>query len=166
MDFIFNSVSFGFLFHKNSYLRISYWNVLDCVLAITSLYYSLVPSSIVLKCFSALRFLKLLEYFRNTRNVSTSVANSLGDMSAVVVFSIVTLLAFSVISVNFFQGELARCYSLNSEPINVGISNCTNSGGVWSNPIDMGNFDNIFSSSLFLFELMTGLYLILLIFYL
>ena len=57
-----------------------------------------------------------------------------------------------------YTGNLAQCLQVPSGiAINVHLEACGAAGGVWSNPLINGNFDNIGAASLFLFELMTGM---------
>ena len=156
LDLVFHFIAFGVILHPNSYLRMTYWNYVDVVVAISSFSYLFLPGSIVLKCIRSLRFVKITGYIRSTRFVFASLLNALAGMGVVFVFVALVMLAFAVIGVQFFKGYMGQCLlPPRGDLIFVAISECTQAGGIWTNSLINGNFDNIFNSLLSLFELMT-----------
>ena len=90
--------------HPGSYFRLSYWKIIDSIVALCSFAYIFNPTNMALKCFRALRFIKLISFFRTLRNVTSTIINSLLGMGSVMIFTSIFLLAFAVIAVQFFEG--------------------------------------------------------------
>lgn len=179
LEMVLKILACGFIMHPGSYMRDN-WNILDFIIVIASILSVTITSTRFvngLRALRALRPLRLVSNFQSTRTVLGAILGSFKSMINVVIFGVLLFNVFSVIGVNFFQGKLRQChlppvYSSGPNPVLIrdyevvrGVSEveCLDVHsradpavtGLWVNPRNMGNFDNVFAALLLLFELST-----------
>ena len=139
------------------------WNILDFFVVCASLLDMLSPSNSeslkslkALRALRALRPLRMISRNQGMRLVVTALLSSLPSMTNVLTVTILLLLIYAIMGVNFFKGTFFHCVEL---PPDISIneidtkSDCINKGGIWEN-VD-SNFDNVGNAMLTLFEMMT-----------
>lgn len=111
-----------------------------------------------LKALWALRALwplRVVSWNEGLKLVVNSLFSALPAMLNVMLVCLLFVLIFAILGMNFFKGEFYHC-ELDDwkllEKIETNID-CLNYGGKWENADS--NFDNLISSSLTLFEMMT-----------
>ena len=143
-------LALGLAFTPNAYLKTG-WNRLDGFIVCSSLL-TLVgggsPAIRVLRVLRVLRPLRLISKFGGMRIIVSLLLRTMPKVVNVLVVSGFILLIFAILGVQLFRGTFAAC---SIEGVST-YDECTAKGGVWANP-PMGNFDNIFTSSLILFEM-------------
>ena len=143
-------LALGLALTPNAYLKTG-WNRLDAFIVGSSLL-TLVgggsPAIRVLRVLRVLRPLRLISKFGGMRIIISLLLRTLPKVANVLVVSGFILLIFAILGVQLFAGTFASC---SLEGVTTAAA-CAARGGLWSNP-PMGNFDNIFTSSLLLFEM-------------
>ncbi len=120
------NVAFGFVVHKESYLR-NPWNVLDFVIVVTSvlaIIYGDVPPGIeytersaftglkALRAFRVLRPLRAVNQIDAMKKVVETMLITLRDIWGIVLSACVFVLCFAVIGVALFKGRFGSCTDL------------------------------------------------------
>eukprot|EP00286_Rhodomonas_abbreviata_P016608 CAMPEP_0181339070 /NCGR_PEP_ID=MMETSP1101-20121128/29019_1 /TAXON_ID=46948 /ORGANISM="Rhodomonas abbreviata, Strain Caron Lab Isolate" /LENGTH=1004 /DNA_ID=CAMNT_0023449933 /DNA_START=425 /DNA_END=3439 /DNA_ORIENTATION=- len=114
LEMVMKIISDGLFAHRHAYLR-NPWNVLDCVIVAISLFSSF-GSGESLKSLKALRALRALRPLRVIkRNPGLRIAvvcllSSIPAMFNVIVVVLVWFSMYAMLGVQFFKGELYRCY--------------------------------------------------------
>ena len=153
---------FGMLFNgPKSYLR-SAWNIMDFVIVVFAII-SLSASNVNFKFIKALRMLRVLRPLRMvSRNQGLKVAvqsliNAVPGIGNVMVISLLFLMLFGILGTNFFKGKFRYCDKSNVpshlQTKIVTMYDCFDYGGEWKN--HDAHFDNVASSMLTLFNIMT-----------
>ena len=140
-------VSLGFISTPNAYLKTG-WNQLDCFIVTASLLSDSSPAFRTLRVLRVLRPLRLISRHEGMRLVVTLLMRALPGVFDVLLVYVLFLIVFAILGVQIFAGKLYSCprdLSLQTEAA------CTAAGHAWTNPY-LGSFDNVFSSSLLLFE--------------
>ena len=150
------------------------WNILDFIIVCASLADLGVTFSTSTADTSSLKSLKSLRAIRAVRPlrmisrneglqiVINTLFSSIPALKNVMMVTILLLLIFAIMGVNFFKGSFYQCefddlisdaqkeYLMNLISTK---SDCLQQGGEWVNP--RSNFDNVFESFLTLFEMMS-----------
>jgi hypothetical protein len=139
----------------NAYI-FSPWNWLDMVGFIGSALYAWDHSNAGFCGMRSVRPLCILSRFHAFAQAVNAVVASLSQMFSVLLFQFIIMTVYAVIGVEYYQGRLAQCLAVPSgTPLGVPQSQCTAAGGIWSNPLSTGNFDNYPNAMLALYELFT-----------
>ncbi len=174
LEIAMNSIAYGFLFNgKFSYLRHGY-NVIDFSATGISTAYICVNFFIVydlqdkpdksllnvfrfIKLFRIMRVFKIVSMSRKLQAALKAFLKSVSQMLKIILIGSIFILIFAVIGMTYFRGIFRRCdfrkvpdiymYKINNK------WDCLDYGGEWINPYP--NFDNISSSFILLFEMMT-----------
>jgi hypothetical protein len=174
LDIMLKIISFGVLFNgEYSYLRYPF-NIVDLVSFILSLIYisangSIVFSPVIIKRKSSSSFFKYIKIMRIVRvskliNRSKSLQAALSALYAslkqmlnIIFIGSLCILMFSIIFMTYFRGLFFRCDYISVPDLYMQEIfdkwDCLDYGGEWVNPYP--NFDNIKSSFILLFEMMT-----------
>ena len=163
-------LAFGFFWnHYNGvtpYIRNS-WNILDFCVVVLSLTDFIVsntsedPATQDLSSLKALRAIRALRPLRvASRNEGLKIAiqallASIPPIGNVLIISLLFLLIFAILGVNFFKGAYYYCQTDYSDLLSQVSTrrDCLNIGGVW---VRIGaNFDNVAIACIVLFEMMT-----------
>lgn len=168
-------IAVGFLFNgQYSYMRNSF-RVLELVsIALSISYiiensysiYTVDSNSImsashkvfrIIKMFRIMRVFKIVEKFKSLQAALKALFTSIQQMLNIILIGSVFILIFAVIAMTYFRGLFYRCDFLNVPleymPLIVNKWDCLDYGGEWINPYP--NFDNIRSSFILFFEMMT-----------
>lgn len=151
------------------------WNMLDFTVVMASLvdFFFLIQetdkvdtgqlkSLKALRALRALRPLRMISRNEGMRLVVNALFASIPSMTNVLIVCLLFILIFASTGISFFAGKFYYCSDEDTDKFSEGFINldivdnkhdCNNVGGQWVNR--ESNFDNIFSASLTLFEMMT-----------
>ena len=153
IEFILKSVSLGFAFSANSYLKDN-WNKVDFLIIV----FSIIDSSIesvnipIIKVFRLLRCLrplKLISHNISMKIVVIALVESIGAILNVLVVIILIWLVFAILGVSLLGGKMYSCSnsSIDRQAL------CQSSGYEWRN--QNANFDNVVEAMSTLFIVMS-----------
>ena len=132
------------------------WNVMELLIVLVSIASTIVPSVKGLKALRALRPLRILSRLPGAKVVVSSLGKSMFNIANVLVVAFLLLFCLAIVGVELFKGRLAQCLLPPSgSPLPVNEDVCALNGGVWTNPIWTGNYDDVSAALLVLFELCT-----------
>mmetsp|Transcript_23030 Transcript_23030/g.22378 ORF Transcript_23030/g.22378 Transcript_23030/m.22378 type:complete len:238 (-) Transcript_23030:2853-3566(-) len=142
IECILKIIVFGFLFnHSDSYLRQG-WNQMDFIIVTISLI-SLAMTDIDLNIIKLLRLLRILKPLRmisrneNLKLAVQSLLNSIPGVLNVMIISLLILILFGILGVNFYKGRFFYCnmdFIPDSRPQQVWFKwECLDEGGEWVN---------------------------------
>jgi hypothetical protein len=151
------------------------WNILDFIVVMASLVDFIVlirnTDSVDTEQLSSLKALRALRALRPLRMISRNegmklVVNalfaSIPSMTNVLIVCLLFILIFASTGISFFAGKFYECTKGEDATLSFRLISfdrinnkydCMDFGGVWEN--EESNFDNIFTASLTLFEMMT-----------
>ena len=145
-------IVYGFMFNgKDSYI-LNGWNVMDGIIVSFSII-SMIFAGVELGIFRILRMLRVLRPLRMiSRNPGLRIAiqsliMALPDIGNVLIVSMLFVLLFAILGINFFKGAFHRChipYPTEGTAAEHSIKDnfdCMDHGGDWVNTDQ--NFDNI-----------------------
>lgn len=114
IEMLIKIIVYGFIFNgEDSYIRNS-WNIMDFVIVSFSLI-SIIFSDVNLEIFKLLRMLRVLRPLRMiSRNPGLRIAiqsliNAAPDIGNVLIVSMLFVLLFAILAMNFFKGKYSRC---------------------------------------------------------
>eukprot|EP01052_Picozoa_sp_SAG31_P011185 SAG31_NODE_628_length_13432_cov_131.456086_13_plen_1393_part_00 len=145
----------GVIMAPSAYLRDT-WDQMDFVIVVVSVI-GLFPFAHeykmlrVLRTFRVLRPLRTLRRFPQLAAITATLISSLVPVGIVAFIASFVVAMFAVLWVALQKGKLYQCTADENDYIK--FSDCVSAGGQWKNSSQ--NFDNIFSSLLTLFEVMT-----------
>jgi hypothetical protein len=144
------------------------WDLLDLLLLFMTCvdlaqFYVATFSIKYLKGLRALRPIRLVSTINSMRSILTSIFQAFLACGNLIIFMAMVFYVYGVLGMTLLQGRFRKCYKLGDNPTksnptvlsDVNEAQCAGVGGVWHNPIDYGNFDNIGQAMLTLFELTT-----------
>ena len=153
---------YGFIINGPESYILNPWNIMDFIIVCFSLI-SIIFSEVDLGIIKVLRMLRVLRPLRMiSRNPGLRIAvqsliNAIPDIGNVLVVSLLFLLLFAILGTNFYKGTFFSCHTENiPEHLHDKITDkfdCQDFGGEWVN-VDQ-NFDNVVSSMITLFNVMT-----------
>ena len=117
-------IAYGFLLHKNAYLR-SAWNVLDFVIVIVSILALSASDSGGLKSLRSLRALRALRPLRmiarwpGLRLVVNALFASVKAILNVLFVCVLFFMIFGIVGVNYFKGSFNHCAELEAEDYHI-----------------------------------------------
>lgn len=158
LEMVLKVVAWGLYFNEGAYLRDG-WNVIDMIVAVTSILDVAVPASqtgviSALRVLRALRPVKLVSQSENMQVVLAALMASVPKIARVFLISCLFYLVFGILGVQLFSGLMYRC-QLATDEFDVALvdkSTCLGlSGYEWVNP-SYANFDDIGHALLTLFE--------------
>jgi hypothetical protein len=173
IEIVLSSIAYGFLFNgPYSYMRQLY-NFLDFVTVSLSITYIYANTSKVFELnymkantLNAIRFIKMFRLVRVFKVVGfstslqaslTAFTKSVKEMLKIIIIGSIFVLIFAVIGMTYFRGLFSRCMftHMPSQFMYSVVTkwDCMDYGGEWVSPYP--NFDNIRSSFILLFEMMT-----------
>jgi len=160
LEMVLKVLALGFVMHPGAYLRSGY-NQLDFLIVLTTILSLSVTSQRAangLNSLRALRPLRLLADFESTQKIIKALWNGTKSILNVVVLGVLLLLVFAIIGVQMWAGRMRRCTFVvdASVDLSLDLDACLAAGGIWVNPLDLGNWDDVFSALLMMFELSTG----------
>ena len=135
------------------------WNVLDFIVVVASVTNfafqdnSLLSSLKALRALRAMRPLRVITRNQGLKLVVNAIFSTIPAMMNVLLVCSVFLLVFSVVGIHFFKGKFFFCAGLASTADIITKADCLAAGGQWVN--ERSNFDDLWLSSLALFEMMT-----------
>lgn len=162
----------GFFFNKGAYLR-DVWNVLDFVIVVTAyLPYIQTSNGVNLKGLRSLRVLRPLRSISSVkalRLIIVSLIRALPLLRDLILILLLLFLVFAIAGTQLFAGLLKRrCFmpesgrpylDQNGNQMLCGYSDCPSGftcGKMIANPdFDVSNFDNIASSLIVVFQIVT-----------
>ena len=148
-------IVFGVVVGEGACLR-NGWNVMELLIVLVSIASTIVPSVSGLKALRALRPLRILSRLPGAKLVVSSLGKSMFNIANVLVVSFLLLFCLAIVAVELFKGKLQQCLRPPSgAPLPYNQDACEVHGGVWTNPIWLGNYDNVSAALLVLFELCT-----------
>jgi hypothetical protein len=112
-ELVLRVMALGLVYHKGSYLR-SAWNILDCIIVVTSLL-SLFSSSDAFAIFKVIRLvrtlrpLRVIRRLKNMQLVVNTLIASVPSVLNVVLFGLFGFGMFAVLGVQLFSGQFNRC---------------------------------------------------------
>lgn len=131
------------------------FNILDFVTVVGSLIAIEYPSVNAFKLIRVGRPLRLINQSTSQKVIVKALLSMIPKIVHVVMFALVIGIALAVLAVNFFQGRVQQCI----DPVKVVAMPFDQVDCklplVWSNPPWVGNFDNVLSALLVMFELST-----------
>jgi len=162
MELILKVCVYGFIINgPESYMHNS-WNIMDFFIVLFSLI-SLAAKGVdlgVIKTFRMLRVLRPLRMIKRNQGLRiaiTALMKAIPFIRDVIVVSLLFLLLFAILCTNFFKGTFHNCNTENVPESVAGFINdkfeCLDYGGEWVN--SASNFDNVKSSMVTLFNIMT-----------
>merc|ERR1719316_2236029 len=118
-------IAFGLIFGPEAYLRNS-WNNLDCLIvlvSVTDLLSEVLPFGSAdsmsqmktLRILRALRPLRLISRNENLKLVVNTLFKSIPELCNLLVVTVLFLLIFGLMGVNFFKGSLYTCMDVELE---------------------------------------------------
>ena len=132
------------------------WNVMELLIVVVSIASTIVPSVKGLKALRALRPLRILSRLPGAKVVVSSLGKSMFNIANVLVVAFLLLFCLAIVAVELFKGRLAQCLlPPDGTAIAVNEDMCAANGGIWTNPIWTGNYDDVSAALLVLFELCT-----------
>lgn len=180
IEMLLKMISYGFLFNgRYSYLRFGF-NIIDICSNCLSISYLIANAYTVfaigggtsiiggtstnqkvissIKMLRIVRVFKLIERSKSLQAALSAFLTSLNQMFNIILMGSVCILLFSIVGMTYFRGLFYRCDFTNI-PIQFIDRiktkwDCLDYGGEWVNPYP--NFDNIKSSFILLFEIMTA----------
>jgi len=163
IELLLKVVVYGFVINgPDSYLH-NPWNVMDFIIVIFSLISIVFSEGVDLGIIKVLRMLRVLRPLRMiSRNPGLRIAvesliNAIPDIGNVLVVSLLFLLLFAILGTNFYKGVFFKCHTVNIPdnflPEIKDKFDCLDFGGEWIN--EDQNFDNVVSSMVTLFNVMT-----------
>ena len=148
-------VVFGVWRSERACLR-NRWNVMEFVIVIVSIASTIYPTVNGLKALRALRPLRILSRLDGAKLVVSSLGKAMFNIGNVLIVSFLLLLCMAIVGVALFKGRIQQCLlPPGGDPLPYDEVDCGMKGGVWTNPIWIGNYDNILNALLVLFELCT-----------
>ena len=156
-------IVYGFAFNgKDSYLR-NGWNVMDGIIvsfSIISMIFAGVELGIlrILRMLRVLRPLRMISRNPGLRIAIQSLIMALPDIGNVLIVSLLFVLLFAILGINFFKGAFHRCavaYDTAGTSAEGSIADnfdCMDRGGDWANSDQ--NFDDIGSGMITLINVM------------
>jgi hypothetical protein len=173
VEIVLASIAYGFLFNgPYSYMRQIY-NILDFITVCLSITYLYASTSKVfelnymkvntlnvmrfIKMFRLVRVFKVVGFSKSLQASLHTFTKSVNEMLKIIIIGSIFVLIFAVIGMTYFRGLYSRCVFTNmpSQFIYSIVTkwDCMDYGGDWISPYP--NFDNIRSSFILLFEMMT-----------
>jgi hypothetical protein len=168
-----SSIAYGFLFNGSySYMR-QFYNVLDFITVCLSISYiyantykvfaigevsgNTLNAFRMIKMFRLVRVFKVVGFSKSLQASLTAFTKSVKEMLKIIIIGSIFVLIFAVIGMTYFRGLFSRCM-FDNMPTKymykvVTKWDCMDYGGEWISPYP--NFDNIRSSFILLFEMMT-----------
>ena len=132
------------------------WNVMEFLIVVVSVASTVYPTVNGLKALRALRPLRILSRLDGAKLVVSSLGKAMLNIGNVLLVSFLLLLCMAIVGVALFKGRIQQCLQPPSgNPLPFDEADCGINGGVWTNPIWIGNYDNILNALLVLFELCT-----------
>lgn len=165
-EFIIKVLGLGFVIPRKAYLR-DRWNTMDLGILVTSWYTELSNSNnnlTALRTFRILRTLRSLKAVKGLRRMIQVLVGSLKMLLGSLVVFVFFFLLFSIAGLQLFMGQLKnRCMDLNSgailEDYKCGYAQCQVDElcveGLDNPNYGSYNFDDIFSSLLTIFQVVT-----------
>ena len=110
-------IAFGFVLHRSAYLRTA-WNQMDFAIVVVSLVSVAMGDGgggqafqalRVIRTLRALRPLRMIERNPGMKQVVNALLHSIPAVANVVAISLLFLLIFAIVGVNYFKGEFAAC---------------------------------------------------------
>ena len=155
IEFLMKSISYGFIFDPESYLR-DHWNQLDFFIVVISildlsLSYFNIPMIKVLRLLRVFRSLRFVTHNANMKILVAALLRSFGPLCSTLVMVVVVWLMFSIVGVFFFAGKFQYC-SINTYTTPT-PELCIANNGSWRTYDH--NFDNSINGLIYLFELTT-----------
>ena len=148
-------VVFGVWWTERACLR-NKWNVMEFVIVVVSIASTIYPTVKGLKALRALRPLRILSRLDGAKLVVSSLGKAMLNIGNVLLVSFLLLLCMAIVGVALFKGRIQQCLQPPSgDPLPFDEVDCGSNGGVWTNPIWIGNYDNTLNALLVLFELCT-----------
>ena len=113
-------VAYGFLLHKDSYLRRDAWNVLDFIIVVASLCDVILSQTIgsdsdgvkvleQMRLFRTLRPLRFINKSRGLKRVVDALVNSIKGLTHVVVITAMIFIIFGIMGMQLFMGRFDSC---------------------------------------------------------
>ena len=165
-------IGLGFIHNKLDHKELrpyitSPWNMLDFIVVIAQVAELIIPYFVPkndasafkilrnFKSFRALRPLRMVSRNEGMKLVVNALWSSIPSMTNVLIVCLLLLLIMAVLGVNFFKGAFWSCEGLPREVLLTvdGVEDCLALGGSWQNAA--GNFDNVGTAMLTLFQMMT-----------
>jgi|TARA_B110000305_G_scaffold241048_1_gene313600 hypothetical protein len=162
MELIIKNIVYGYIVNgSGSYMRDA-WNILDFTIVGISIV-SIVLQDVDLGILKVLRMARVLRPLRvisrnpGLRIIVISMINAIPNIGNVMVVSILFLLLFAILGTNLYKGYFFYC-EVENVPENLVDKirdkyDCMDYGGDWINKDQ--NFDNVGSSFITLFNVMT-----------
>ena len=148
-------VVFGVVLDPGSCLR-NGWNAMEFGIVLVSIASTIVPSVKELKALRALRPLRILSRLPGAKLVVSSLGKSMLNIANVLVVAFLLLFTLAIVAVALFKGRLQQCLQPpDGAQILVDEVDCAANGGVWTNPLWIGNYDDLGAALLVLFEICT-----------
>eukprot|EP00818_Percolomonas_sp_WS_P004394 CAMPEP_0117439288 /NCGR_PEP_ID=MMETSP0759-20121206/2489_1 /TAXON_ID=63605 /ORGANISM="Percolomonas cosmopolitus, Strain WS" /LENGTH=1964 /DNA_ID=CAMNT_0005231001 /DNA_START=239 /DNA_END=6133 /DNA_ORIENTATION=+ len=151
--------AYGFVMHRTSYLRRSWWNCLDFFIVALSIFntFSGADTFKALRSLRTMRSLRALRAARGLRLLKLKAINrvvytvlySFKSIFFIMMVSLLFFMIFGIMGVSLYGGKF---YSCSNSSI-VTRSACVDAGFTWQSPPQ--NFDNIGNALLTLFEMST-----------
>ena len=163
VEMLLKILAYGFVFHKDSYLRREVWNRLDCFIVMASLV-SLLPGASrisVVKIMRTLRPLRIINKSAGMKVVVQALLTSIGPLSNVLLISFLVWLIFGIMGVQIFSGKFYSCTFEEFDDVQYFYPNITNKETCLNNcPLDScrwenytSHFDNLLMALIALFEM-------------
>ena len=132
------------------------WNVMEFLIVVVSIASTIYPTVRGLKALRALRPLRILSRLDGAKLVVSSLGKAMLNIGNVLLVSFLLLLCMAIVGVALYKGRIQQCLQPPSgNPLPFDEVDCASHGGVWTNPIWIGNYDNILNALLVLFEICT-----------
>ena len=159
LEILMKNIAYGFLFNgPHSFLR-KLTHFIDFALlgltAIGTIDESISFSTVNLKPFRVLRFVKIIYFFKETTKSLNILILSIPELISVFFYFFLNLLFFGIIALKYFRDSLSYCTTMEEEMVKKVVNkwDCFDYGGDWINR-DV-NFDNIINSLSALFQIST-----------
>eukprot|EP01060_Flectonema_neradi_P007610 TRINITY_DN15340_c0_g1_i1.p1 TRINITY_DN15340_c0_g1~~TRINITY_DN15340_c0_g1_i1.p1 ORF type:complete len:1651 (+),score=368.21 TRINITY_DN15340_c0_g1_i1:54-5006(+) len=163
LEMLLKIIAYGFVFHKDSYLRREVWNRLDCFIVMASLV-SLLPGASrisLVKIMRTLRPLRIINKSPGMKVVVQALLTSIGPLSNVLLISFLVWLIFGIMGVQVFNGKFYSCTFEEFDDVQLLYPNITNKELCLNNcPLDScrwenftSHFDNLLMALIALFEM-------------
>lgn len=159
IEMVIKIIALGLIGHDNAYLR-SGWNRMDgfiVIISIMNLFMSGLKFIKGVRALRALRPLRMVSRFESMKLVVNSIFATIPALGNVVLITLLFFYIFAIIGTQQFAGLYWYCVDTTSTSLNiiyVDKLECIGPNQRWQSNI-LGNFDNVFSSMLILFELAT-----------
>ncbi|ETO07379.1 hypothetical protein RFI_30014, partial [Reticulomyxa filosa] len=141
---------------ENAYLK-SWWNRLDMLVVIVSVFGLIFPRVTFLRGLRAIRPIRVAIRVKQVKVVVKALIHSLGNVINGVIFTFVVLFIFAIIGAQLFSGRLGRCvavgqpFALQDATLYPDKDSCKNANVMW---VNAGfDFDNVFSALLATFKI-------------